>query len=670
MRRYYLTTITGKGTRADPFRPAVADYAAGGEWGMLDLREDSTAAAGLAVAYADTPAPINAAGVTLLGDDLKAPLTAPAKQAFTGALGVTLADDSLPGMLAELLSIRRPGFCAPIRKMADGRMRIFLGGLIYGDPPPEYGKGTFTESFNKADSSTLGPDLTWEEWDGTGWQVKSNQGYHSGVSDEVASPTNTNATDDFYTQFKIASWTSKPDMDVGVLTRAYNSPRYWYGAFAQFYDNTHTFEKMVNNSWTLVATISTAVSTGETLYLSSDGSSHIVKKNGSQIWSGTDSSVVNYYRAGMAYHAGSSGAQVYVDDFESADLTTAKTSADTGAGADASVSYPTAALTPVETGAGTEATLSRGLVFPESGSGADAEAEFPAAALAPEETATGLDAKTDYPAATLSLTEAGTGTDEEADYPEAALRLDETGAGVDAGSDYPAAILALAETGTGLDAEADYPAAVLSLAEAGAGEEILLARILDAVESGPGLDSIEVGNPLADWLASESGDGIDAIIALVQSIAVVSGDNGLGEDSLAGLLAIATFSDGGFAADALISRWLDITEIGSGLELALQTAAVTGAGESGSGAETSYFLPALLAGDGGIGAELIFILKDIIGADGGMAIDRLNKMMETAGSSADLRLHSRAGRADSAGDNRQAQRRQGQARLPSKEVDL
>jgi len=45
-------------------------------------------------------------------------------------------------------------------------------------------------------------------------------------------------------------------------------------------------------------------------------------------------------------------------------------------------------------------------------------------------------------------------------------------------------------------------------------------------------------------------------------------------------------------------------------------------------------------------------------------------MMETAGSSADLRLHSRAGRADSAGDSRQAQRRQGQARLPSKEVDL
>jgi hypothetical protein len=630
MRRYYLTTITGKGTRADPFRPAVADYAAGGEWGMLDLREDSTAVAGLAVAYADTPASINAAGVTLLGDDLKAPLATPAKRAFTGALGVVLADNSLPGMLAELLSIRRPGLCAPMRKMADGKIRIFLGEQIYGDPPPEYGKGTFTESFNKADSSTLGPDLTWEEWDGTGWQVKSNQGYHSGVSDEVASPTNTNATDDFYTQFKIASWTSKPDMDVGVLTRAYNSLRYWYGAFAQFYDNTHTFEKMVNGSWTLVATISTAVSTGETLYLSSDGSSHIVKKNGSQIWSGTDSSVVNYYRAGMAYHAGGSGAQVYVDDFESADLTTAKTSADTGAGADASVSYPTAALTSGETGAGTEATLSRGVVCAESGSGVDAEADFPAAVLA----------------------------------------LDEAGVGFDAGTDYPAAALAQAETGAGTDAEADYPAAVLSLAEAGAGEEILLARILDAVESSPGLDSIEVGNPLADWLASESGAGIDAIIALVQSIAVVSGDNGLGEDSLAGLLAIATFFDGGFAADALISRWLDITEIGSGLELALQTAAVTGAGESGSGAETSYFLPALLAGDGGIGAELIFILKDIIGADGGMAIDRLNKMMETAGSSADLRLHSRAGRADSAGDNRQAQRRQGQARLPSKEVDL
>jgi hypothetical protein len=338
-----------------------------------------------------------------------------------------------------------------------------------------------------------------------------------------------------------------------------------------------------------------------------------------------------YLFASNDYNDGTSNRLItaYVQniDLQEEPSITEKSASDTGAGADAGADYPAAVLAQTEAGAGAESLLSKLLAASETGNGVDAGAGYPAAASV----------------------------------------RDEGGSGVES---MLARILAASEAGCAVDAGVGYPAAVLARAEAAAGVEMLLTRLLAVAESGAGLEAVADGNPLAGLLASDDGIGLEALVALVQSFAVMSGDAGLGSDALMALLGQLTVSDIGLGNEGIISRLFSRGESGSGGEFASLLASVIATGEAGSATEASLSLPAIVSGDAGLGSELVFLLKAIVGGDGGKAVEMLKYLIETSGQGADMRLHLRSGQAGRAGEDRQAYRRHGQIRMPSKEVGL
>lgn len=170
---FWLTRYIGSGLGTDPdsFRPLGADEL--GLWDAIDLRPDSSVAAGFALLHGVGPLPV-AAGRVSLGDDPDAASPA-VKSAIESRLGITLADNRLRRIVRSLLveHARTDGTRWKPLQREGNRYRVWFGGL-FDDFPSIAGGAVITESFNKADSVTLGPDLTWTEVTGN-IDVVSNQ---------------------------------------------------------------------------------------------------------------------------------------------------------------------------------------------------------------------------------------------------------------------------------------------------------------------------------------------------------------------------------------------------------------------------------------------------------------------------------------------------------------
>lgn len=317
MRRYYVCSIIGNGQEENPFRPAVAEY--GLNWGMIDLRPDSTKTDGIAVAFLDSDLAVAKSGITLLTDNLGDKAKS-IKQVFNSKAGVNLESETLPDLLHELLMIEHTGFCKPLRPMRDGKYRIYLGGQIWGEPESAYKKGTLTDSFNGGDSGTFGVDLSWTESGYAFWQVKDNQGYavSSGSAGwSIAVVDTALSTDDHYAQWIYKS-SSLEDGDLIYVLARYGGATEWYAAAISYKSNYHKLYKNYG-SYTLLGSDNTAYAADEELKVYCDGSAIKLYKDDVALVEVSDSDITGNNVVGVRAYLHNTR-YVYIDDFEADDL--------------------------------------------------------------------------------------------------------------------------------------------------------------------------------------------------------------------------------------------------------------------------------------------------------------------------------------------------------------
>ena len=195
MSHHYLAPYVGTGTEDDPFRPKGVDGLK--TWTAIDLRADCTQAAGFALLAIETPDPSIG---PYLGDDPDTERPG-LPGLIRASLGILPEATRLRDILAELLILhgREDGTrYRPMRPSKDGQYTIWLGGQRWGSFRPIRGGSTIVESFNTADSDTLGPDLSWTELIGDADVVSTELSIITRASSAVARADSDLATDDHY----------------------------------------------------------------------------------------------------------------------------------------------------------------------------------------------------------------------------------------------------------------------------------------------------------------------------------------------------------------------------------------------------------------------------------------------------------------------------------------
>lgn len=164
--RFFAAGYTGTGADLDPFRPEGVDALEG--WAANDFRPDSTRADGFCLVA--VPDGVDLPGALLIADAAQAAFGPVARRAVGNRLGLTVTASRFDDLLVELFTAHaspvgdRSRWNPPTRTV-EGRFQLVLGEPIV-DQLWVSGGATYTEDFDKADSSTLGPDLTWTEMAG------------------------------------------------------------------------------------------------------------------------------------------------------------------------------------------------------------------------------------------------------------------------------------------------------------------------------------------------------------------------------------------------------------------------------------------------------------------------------------------------------------------------
>lgn len=222
------------------------------------------------------------------------------------------------------------------------------------------------------------------------------------------------------------------------------------------------------------------------------------------------------------------------------------------------------------------------------------------------------------------------------DQAAAAKTSSDTGSGVDAKkTGNPMATYARSETGGGAEG---LPARGLFTVQTGSGSEHILDRALVLIsESGSGLDTVL---SLLGKIVSESGTGVENSYLHILEAVKSSADSGAGAEA-SSLAALFQRDETGEGIEQVIARALFSREPQMGaIDLArVITAAITGTGETGSGAEASLVafyhkvtesgegvdsssLEALFTSDdSGVGAEAITLLAAMIAHDTGQGVE-------------------------------------------------
>lgn len=187
---------------------------------------------------------------------------------------------------------------------------------------------TITESFNKADALTLGPDLSWTALD-TSWQVVSNQ---AKVTTAFAQHTNRADSDlsssDNYAQVQIAA-VNNTCRGIGVITRKDGSATlsYYYCDYENVdssggaTQNWRTFKRVAGTFTSIGSnTASTAASVSDVIKVAASGSSITRYRNGSSQNAATDTAVTTGLRGGLGGNSSTSRAGATSDVFEAGDI--------------------------------------------------------------------------------------------------------------------------------------------------------------------------------------------------------------------------------------------------------------------------------------------------------------------------------------------------------------
>jgi hypothetical protein len=173
---------------------------------------------------------------------------------------------------------------------------------------------TYTESFNQADSTTLGPDLTWTETTGN-LEVESNVCKPGGTVFAEARAEHDLSGSDSYTQGVIGRGGATGIDSIRVLCRFASGARAHYGVNFIANDNYEIF-KRVAGSYTSLASGSRAWADDSIGKVSADGSTIAAYEDETQFDSLTDTSIAGNLRGGIS----GKGATMYLDSFETGDI--------------------------------------------------------------------------------------------------------------------------------------------------------------------------------------------------------------------------------------------------------------------------------------------------------------------------------------------------------------
>ena len=199
-------------------------------------------------------------------------------------------------------------------------------GDIAPDLEPLPPSTTITESFNTADSTTLGPDLSWTEITANLWEVVSNQ-----VKDETGVTTLKMAradsdlsSADHYGQLIVASLGSGTSR-IGAAARVQTDDTTTITAYyANLRNNDELeLEKIINGTDTGLNSTAQTVTLPDTVKVEINGSTLKSYFNGTEVASVTDTGITGYLRAGITARNSSGSTVAAGDDFEAADLAVA-----------------------------------------------------------------------------------------------------------------------------------------------------------------------------------------------------------------------------------------------------------------------------------------------------------------------------------------------------------
>jgi hypothetical protein len=319
---HYLVPYIGEGTDRNPFRPHGSDQPG---WSAIDLRPDVTVLDGFALLA--VPVRADAPERRYLGDALDTP-SAATRQELDSRLTLTLEATTLREQIAELLIAAAGGSrWKPLRPTQRGVYEINLGGRIY-ERPVMRGGTTITESFNQADNTVIGPDLTWTELTGNSqtlgnkWATGATQTIYDARADSDL------ATDDHYAQGTIVltSSGSATDNMAGVIarqretdtTRTHYGWRYRSGSTNGV--RRELYRRSAGTLTALAGPTASSIATDDLLRLECDGSTITGKLNGATEESVTDTNVTGNLRCGVTGQF-QAGTTPKVDSFEAGDLT-------------------------------------------------------------------------------------------------------------------------------------------------------------------------------------------------------------------------------------------------------------------------------------------------------------------------------------------------------------
>lgn len=233
-----------------------------------------------------------------------------------------LFDDAKAGKLKDAEHHRRvlDAHCDKYGLQGENDWKEFVPVKLQKDVPGRLKhETTITESFNKADSDTLGPDLTWTEVNGD-FDVVSNQCRHTNTTTVRSARAESDLSSaDHYAQVQIVSnGSGTNDCAAGACARFAAAAETMYFAFYYQADNRLYVSKKVTGAQTNITSSVITEALPETYKCEINGSTLKGYQAGVERVSTTDSAITGNLRGGILLYQ-SSVLNPTIDNFEASD---------------------------------------------------------------------------------------------------------------------------------------------------------------------------------------------------------------------------------------------------------------------------------------------------------------------------------------------------------------
>ena len=315
---YYVSTIIGAGTHANPCRPQGSDGAPP-PWAMIDLRPTGAELGGFCLLALSVRNDL--AGMEFLGEDFGGTPTTAARNRIQNKLGITF---NSTGTYAEL--IRQ--LLHPVEGIADNvrwkpivmtlakRWQAYIAGQQIFDEAAL--GGGVTDSFTRTNESPIASPWIHVPSGADGVRLLSNAVNKDAQSDEFIYYNSAASSADQYSQWRYSAAIFENDWGPAVRVSGTSTKNgYWLS-------NALTkINKFVADTFSTVETLTFTSATGSTYRLEISGTTLTSKKDGAEVTGSpsTDTSL-STGQPGVFIYPGDTGT---VDDFDGGDLSAGAT---------------------------------------------------------------------------------------------------------------------------------------------------------------------------------------------------------------------------------------------------------------------------------------------------------------------------------------------------------